>query len=744
MARTSMGPLLRHLRKILNPAAASNIGDVELLERFVQQRDEAAFELLVWRHQRMVMGVCRRVLGNAHDAEDAFQAAFLTLARKAHSLRRHRAVAAWLHKVAYHIALRTRKNASQRKTVDLDPADLVSLSGPVDEAMRRDLATVLDAEVSRLPEKYRVPVVLCYLQGKTYQEASSQLSVPLGTLSARLTRARDLLRTRLLRRGVVISSVGLSAALMPDALASAGMAPLIGSLIRAAGAVAADGVAAGLVSARTLALTEGMLRMMFMTKVKIVLAASLVVAVAAGLATLSHATRAADTPVALTEEPHKETLMGLSQEAPKVVPLVQSDKAEQENGIAWGKAAHGLQAGIGFRRGDQTTYEVGQSVTFAVYLRNVSAKAIRVSHIEPLFQESVPQVEDSKGRRLAVGTGPIDLGRVAIVERSLEAGQRITLGYPWFRIQPLGWRGEVLGPTCCAEPGQYKVRYIGFPLRLDDGQDISLGTKSVELTIGKSKGERGDSSFDPFRPSSRSREGETISPIIPLPEETTNPAASPRLFYVPRRSLNIPVCISPQRRDQIAEMVLLASADKGETWEQIDRQLPTAKEFHFRAPRDGTYWLIVQTVDKQGRLEPENPDRVKPTLRVCVDTLRPQVRLKAIVLRETDRTPPVMNISWTVTDAHLDADSFTLAWVEKSEGPWHTVRSGTTIHYGEQSSRRVDVLLPRNLPERIYVRLRVKDKVGNETIEVKTLDLKTGAASEEGKRKEKGVGILRY
>jgi RNA polymerase sigma factor (sigma-70 family) len=536
MARTSMGPLLRHLRQILDPTHGPNTSDDELLKRFVQQRDEAAFELLVWRHQRMVLSVCRRVLGNVHDAEEAFQAAFLTLARKADSLRCHRAVAGWLHKVAYHIALRARKSAAKRKTVDLAPADLVSLSGPAEEAMRGDLDAALDEEVSRLAEKYRLPVILCYLEGKTYQEVSRQLGVPLGTLSARLSRARDLLRRRLLRRGLVVSSAGLSAALMPDALASAGTIPLVGALIRAA---VVGGAPAGLVSARTLALTEGMLRMMFLTKVKIVLAASLVVSLAAaGLATLSHATRAADPPVALMEEPHKETLMGLSQEAPKVVPLAQSDRAEPQDGIAWGKAAHGLQAGIGFRRGDQTTYEVGQSVTFVVYLRNVSTKTIRVSHIEPWISERPPQVEDAKGRRLAVAIGPIYLGDVPIVQRSLEAREQITLGYPWFRIRPLGWRGKVLGPTCCAEAGQYKVGCMGLVLRLSDGEDISLGTKSVELNIGKSKSETGDFRFDPFRPSSRNHEGKTISPMIPLSEETTDSAASPRLFYFASRSLS--------------------------------------------------------------------------------------------------------------------------------------------------------------------------------------------------------------
>jgi RNA polymerase sigma factor (sigma-70 family) len=733
MARTSIGPLLRHLRKVLDPAHGANVGDDELLERFVRQRDETAFELLVWRHQRMVLAVCRRVLGNAHDVEDAFQATFLTLARKAESLRRHPAVAGWLHRVAYHIALRARKNAAQRKTVDLDPADLVSLCNPAEEAMRRDLAAVLDAEVSRLPDKYRVPVVLCYLEGRTYQEVSAQLGVPLGTLSARLTRARDLLRARLLRRGVVVSSAGLSSALLPDALASAGMARWIGSLVRAAAAVVADGVApAGLMSARTLALTEGMLRMMFMTKVKMVAAFSIVVALAAaGLATLSHATRAADEPLALTEPPHKDAPARSSEKPSKESPSVANDTLEQQDGIAWGKAAHGLQAGIGFRPGDQTTYEVGQSVTFVVYLRNVNDKTIRVSHIEQWFNERPPQVEDTKGRRLAVAIGTIHLGDVPIVHRNLEAGEQITLGYPWFRIQPLGWRGEVLGPTCCAEPGQYKVGCMGLVLRLDDGQDISLGTKTVELNIGKSKGETADHSRRSvdslLKPSSWDDEGKPNMARRILPEEATTSVASPRVFYVSSRSLKIPVRVDPESRDQIAGISLLVSEDNGETWEQIDIQPATAKHFDFKAPRDGTYWFIVQTLDRQGRLAPENLNRVMPSLGVCVDTTPPVASLIANGRRILGLTLVDMHMSWTVSDANLDGGTLALEWAEKSKGPWHSIGTGATISSNHQRSRECTMTLPEYLPKRIHVRLRVKDKAGNETIDVQSVDIKTGA-----------------
>lgn len=757
MATSSMEPLMRHLRKILYPAHGPNVRDDELLARFVQQRDEAAFELLVWRHQRMVLNVCRRVLGHVQDAEDAFQATFLTLARKADSLRRHRAVAAWLHKVAYHIALRARKNTAKRRTTDLDPAHRVSLSGPADEAMRRDLVAVLDEEVNRLPEKYRLLVVLCYLEGKTYQEASRHLGVPIGTLSARLTRARDLLRTRLLRRGVVVSGAGLSAALMPDALASAGMIPAIGSLIRAAGAVAGGGaVPVGLMSIRTLALTEGMLRMMFLMKVKIVLTASVVIAVAAaGLATWSHATRAADTPVIVTEEPRTEELahfrvkvpqevsllpkppthssvkvpkdVSLVPEPPKVASLVRTDALDQNDGIAWGKAADGLQAGIAFRPGDQTTYEVGQSVTFVVYLRNISAQAIRVSHIEPLFQELLPQVKDAKGRQLAVETGPIDLGSVPSVERKLEAGQRTTLGYPWFRIREKGWHGKVLGPTCCAEPGHYKVGYLGFRVRLSLAQEeIFLGTKTVELDIRGSKAEREDTSrldFDPSRPSPRAGKGKMRVRVIPTALEAMNSAASPRLYYVPARSFNIPFLVDTNTEEQIGQVMLLVSTDQGKTYEQIDQQPATAKRFFFRAPKDDVYWFLIQQVDEQGRCTPARPGQVRPTLRVCVDTKRPSLQLEVKDYRSKGSSVVELNIGCKATDANLDKDSLKLEWSEKPNGPWSLL--GTPeLKPNNEGEFYSSIRWTKNMPERIHVRFRAKDKSGNETIITRSIEIK--------------------
>jgi RNA polymerase sigma factor (sigma-70 family) len=248
---------LRRMRQDRRPAAG--VSDAELLDRFIRLRDEAAFELLVRRHERMVLGVCRRVLGHEHDAEDAFQATFLVLARKAGAIARRPSVASWLYKVAYRTALHARAGAARaaRPAVDLEAVAAPEDAGGA--AARRELCLALDEEVNRLPETYRTAIVLCYLEGKTYAEAARQLGCPRGTVSIRLTRARERLRGRLVRRGLALPT-GLLAAWFCQQASAAGPPDLVGATVKAA-----LGGAAG----RAAVLTEGVLRAMFMTRLKI-------------------------------------------------------------------------------------------------------------------------------------------------------------------------------------------------------------------------------------------------------------------------------------------------------------------------------------------------------------------------------------------------------------------------------------------------------------------------------------------
>ncbi len=196
-----------------DPGAAAAPLDAQLLARFAASRDEAAFALLVERHGPLVLGVCRRVLGCLQDAEDAFQATFLVLARKAGSIRDPHLLGNWLYGVASRIARKARAGVSKRqmheKQLPLVPS-LQAAPAVLDEG----LSPALDEELSRLPEKYRAAVVLCYLEGKTNEEAARLLRWPTGTVKGRLARARDLLRERLVRRGLHASAVVLTTTLL--------------------------------------------------------------------------------------------------------------------------------------------------------------------------------------------------------------------------------------------------------------------------------------------------------------------------------------------------------------------------------------------------------------------------------------------------------------------------------------------------------------------------------------------------
>jgi RNA polymerase sigma factor (sigma-70 family) len=206
MASASAGDLGRHLGRLFGAGSAVGLTDGELLERFARRRDEAAsaaFETILARHGSMVLTVCRQVLGDAHAAEDAFQTAFLVLVRRAASLRVREpgSLGPWLHGVAYRIAVKARQEAARRRARERRAA-VSPVAGPAGAIERDECHALLHQEVHRLPVKYRAPVVLCYLEGRTHDEAAAALGCPVGTVRGRLARARDLLRSRLARRGL--------------------------------------------------------------------------------------------------------------------------------------------------------------------------------------------------------------------------------------------------------------------------------------------------------------------------------------------------------------------------------------------------------------------------------------------------------------------------------------------------------------------------------------------------------------
>jgi RNA polymerase sigma factor (sigma-70 family) len=289
--------LLERLRAGLLRPAVGELSDGQLLQRFLAGREEAAFALLLRRHGPMVLGVCRRVLRQEQDAEDAFQATFLVLAKKAASVEPRERVGPWLYGVAYRTALKARSLAARRREVERAAA---RPAGTSDESHPDDLRTLLERHLSQLPDRFRAPLILCDLQGRPRPEVARQLGLPEGTLSSRLARGRALLGRRLRRHGIALAASGLAAALAGEATAAPPAA------LTAATTAGALSVAAGLtagVPAHVLILTEGVLKAMTISKLKVAAAVLLSLAVLGmGVGVLSRPAMA-DRPAVLPSEP---------------------------------------------------------------------------------------------------------------------------------------------------------------------------------------------------------------------------------------------------------------------------------------------------------------------------------------------------------------------------------------------------------------------------------------------------------
>jgi RNA polymerase sigma factor (sigma-70 family) len=276
MAATRLSKAVWQLRGTLARQETARLTEADLWDRYVQQRDEAAFEALVRRHGPMVLSVCRRILRNHHDAEDAFQATFLVLVRRAASLQSPGTIANWLHGVACRTALAARSNAARRRTKEA--AVLPRTIMPEDPWA--ELWPVLDQELRRLAEKHRTVVILCDLEGKTRKEVAGQIGCAEGTVASRLARGRRLLAKRLARRGF---TGGMVAVALANGAASARVpTELVASTVTAASLSALEGaVAKALVSAKVIALSEGVLKSMLLSKLKRAFASLLVLGIIA-------------------------------------------------------------------------------------------------------------------------------------------------------------------------------------------------------------------------------------------------------------------------------------------------------------------------------------------------------------------------------------------------------------------------------------------------------------------------------
>jgi len=268
--------VVRQLDVLWTSGSLTGMSDSQLLGRFAEARDstaESAFRELINRYGSMVMGVCRQILRHPHDADDAFQATFLVLVRKARSIRVGESLAPWLYGVAYRTAQRARAIASRYRSAAVEHLE-EPMGSSSDGDSHLDLRPLLHEELNRLPCKYREPIVLCHLEGKTHEEAARLLHWPVGTVSGRLSRGRELLRSRLRRRGIEASPAVLSA----NWLAGTPTGVALGLIESTVGA--AVGVAAHIVSASVFSLTQGVLQAMLLNKIK---TTSLIVLLVGGL-----------------------------------------------------------------------------------------------------------------------------------------------------------------------------------------------------------------------------------------------------------------------------------------------------------------------------------------------------------------------------------------------------------------------------------------------------------------------------
>jgi RNA polymerase sigma factor (sigma-70 family) len=295
MPKPYRSSVCRQIQILFQPESLSGLSDAQLVERFLARRDESAelaFTALVERHGPMVMGVCRRILADSHDAEDAFQATFLILVRKARSVRVEGSIGRWLYGVATRVAARGKARTNRREARETGSVEILVAPSGVHQAEQSDLREILASELGKLPLRSQMPVVLCDLEGLTHEEAARRLGVPAGTIKSRLSRARGQLRTRLARRGLTPAELFVLAVPSRSVLTEA----LVDSTVRAArsflaGQPAAVGTA--VVSASVVALTQGVIKSMFLTKLKVATAALLLVSTGALLVQQATTPRAA-------------------------------------------------------------------------------------------------------------------------------------------------------------------------------------------------------------------------------------------------------------------------------------------------------------------------------------------------------------------------------------------------------------------------------------------------------------------
>jgi RNA polymerase sigma factor (sigma-70 family) len=670
--------LLSRLHRVaLRPECG--VTDAQLLEHFLAGRDEGAFEELVRRHGPMVLGVCRRVLGEAHDAADAFQATFLVLVRRAAAILPRSRVGPWLYGVARRTALKVRSSAARRRRAEQE-AGLRRPTTMTAADAAEDLRPLLDEELGRLPEKYCAPLVLCLLEGKSRKEAAGLLGWSEGTLSGRLARAKEMLGHRLRRRGVVSASAAL-ASVLAESAAAAPVPPALAVATLKAAVLLAGPAAAGAVSAPVIALTEEVLRAMLTSKLKAV--AGLVVLVAgigigAGAAARQYGPPSRQAPAEgySDAKPAAVPEKGKKPRAKSPAYIIEPPDVLR---VEYARADSADPVKITGQRLVRPDGTVSLGQLGSVSVAGLSAEQARGA----IAKHLAARLDGFDREKLTVEVAASNSKFLYVIVDDADGGEEV------YRLPATG------NETVLDVIAQVKGALVGigrkrtYVRRLsEDGKMMSVYMKGI-IQDGDT-----DTNY-PLRP------GDRVFVKGVRPPQKAEGAGRIDGIFLNSRNFKLPFSLDDAHL--FDRVVLFVSEDEGRTYQQAATAPADCMALPVSVEHDGTYWFVVQVRQKDGRLEPADVTAAKPMLKVCVDTKPPEG-----TIYQNERRGDTVELAWEVRDANLDVETLKLEFRPTEQDAW------SALNISQTAKGHTSFTLPREAAAGpVEVRLTVRDRAGN-------------------------------